>query len=52
MMLYAVWYHLYNFKNVENTHGTKSCKTFVITIPAFEHSCFLVSVIYMVICVY
>ena len=20
-MLYAIWYHLYNFKNVKNTHA-------------------------------
>ena len=21
VMLYAIWYHLYNLKNVKNTHG-------------------------------
>ena len=36
-MLCAIWYHLYNFKNVKNTHGGKPAILLKLT---FLHGCF------------
>ena len=37
-MGYAIWYHLYNFKNVKNIHGGVLLKYRVLLPPIDEYS--------------
>ena len=38
-MLCAIWYHLYNLKNMRNTHGGELLLV-KLQAPAFLHECF------------